>query len=214
LFGDIDRGLFRDMQELVAHTGWAHTFFVDYAKYGVALFGLLLLAAWWRSRSGARPAWAVAVVLWAGLAAAVVLVLNQGVIHLVDRPRPFVALPDVHPLLEHTRVPGFPSDHAVTVGALAAGLWRHARRFGIVAALLAVVMCFARVYCGVHWPADVTVGVLFGAAVGWFGWPVARRLLVPLCEWLGRGPVGLLVHDGRGLVSGSRSAGLHRADRR
>jgi len=210
VFGDIDRDLFRDTQDLVAHTGWAHGFFVDYAKYGVLLFGLLLLAAWWRARSGPRPARAVAIVVWAGLAAVVVLVLNQGVIHLVDRPRPFVALADVHPLLAHTRVPGFPSDHAVTVGAIAAGLWRHARRFGIVAAGLAVLMCFARVYCGVHWPADVTVGVLFGAAVGWFGWPLARHLLDPVCGWLARGPVGVLVQERRVVAPGPRPTGAHR----
>lgn len=197
MFASIDRDLFRDVQDVAAHTGWAHGFFVDYAKYGLGLFALMLLVAWWRARSQQRPSVAVAVVVWAGLAALVVLVLNQGVVHLVDRQRPFVALPDVHPLLAHSRVPGFPSDHAVGVGAMAAGLWRYARRLGVVAAVLAVVMCFARVYCGVHWPADVTVGVLFGAAVGWFGWRPAAHLLVPLCGWISRGPAGALVRDRR-----------------
>ncbi|HEX5496783.1 MAG TPA: phosphatase PAP2 family protein [Mycobacteriales bacterium] len=201
MFGSIDRDLFTDAQDLAAHTGWAHGFFVDYAKYGLGLFALMLLAAWWRARSGPRPSRLVAVVLWAGLAALVVLALNQVVVHLVDRQRPFVALPNVHPLLAHSRDPGFPSDHAVAVGAMAAGLWRYARRFGVVAAVLAVLMCFARVYDGVHWPADVTVGVLFGAVVGWFGWRPAAYLLVPVCAWVARGPLGGLVRDRRVSVS-------------
>ena len=41
-----------------------------------------------------------------------------------------------------------PSDHATVVGAVAVGLLLVNRRWGIVAAIAAVVMAFARVYVG------------------------------------------------------------------
>lgn len=193
MIGTLDRRLFGAVQDLAAHTAWAYRPVLLYATFGVVLFGPLLVAGWWRARSRPRPARAVAAVLWAVLAAGLVLALNQGLVHLVDRPRPFVALPGVRPLLGHARSPGFPSDHAVAVGAMAAGLWRCSVRLGRVAAVLAVLMCAARVYCGVHWPTDVAAGVALGAAVGWFGWYPAGHLLEPVCARVARGPAGVLV---------------------
>ncbi len=40
-------------------------------------------------------------------------------------------------------------------------------------------MVFARVYVGAHYPADVVVSLVFGAAVVWIGWQLARPVLVP-----------------------------------
>ena len=53
----------------------------------------------------------------------------------------------------------FPSDHAVMAGAVAAGLWFVSRRLGIIAAIAAVVMAFARVYIAAHYPQDVAAGL-------------------------------------------------------
>jgi len=38
-------------------------------------------------------------------------------------------------------------------------------------------MVFARVYVGAHYPADVVVGLVFGAAVVWISWQLARPVL-------------------------------------
>lgn len=84
--------------------------------------------------------------------------------HLVTRPRPGVLLTDV--IVRHANQGGlgFPSGHVTVAAALATAagpfLPRWARRMTwLVVALVGV----ARVYVGVHFPADV-VG---GAALGW-----------------------------------------------
>ncbi len=51
-----------------------------------------------------------------------------------------------------------PSDHAVMAGAVAAGLLLAHRRLGALAAAAALLMAFARVYIGAHYPWDVLGG--------------------------------------------------------
>jgi membrane-associated phospholipid phosphatase len=60
----------------------------------------------------------------------------------------------------------FPSDHAIVAGAFAAGLLLLNRRLGLLAVVLALLVAFARVYVGVHYPSDVAGGLVFGAVVG------------------------------------------------
>lgn len=60
------------------------------------------------------------------------------------------------------------------------------RRWGSVAAALAVVMAFARVYVGAHYPGDVLAGLALGAAVAAVGRLVAVPQLTRLAAWLSR----------------------------
>ncbi|BCJ33967.1 phosphatase PAP2 family protein [Actinocatenispora thailandica] len=185
-----DRSLFWDINQLSAHTGWAHGFMAAYALWG----GLACLATIWvvcgllaRRRDDGFAS--IATVALTGLATVLALLVNQVVGPLVDRPRPFVAMPHVLLLLSHSADPSFPSDHAVMAGAFAAGLLVASRRWGAVAAVLAVFLAFARVYCGVHYPLDVAGGLLIGAAVAALVIGVARNLVVRLLVALARTPL-------------------------
>lgn len=104
----------------------------------------------------------------AAIAAGMALLVNQGIILLWQRDRPFVAHPSgVHVLLSHRADPSFPSDHASPAFATAVVLFLVHRRLGILALVVALVMVYARVYCGDHYPADVIAGALVGAGLAW-----------------------------------------------
>ena len=95
---------------------------------------------------------------------AVAVLVDQNVVSAaVGRARPCAVMPDVQPLLPCSADFSMPSDHAVIAGALVVGLWILQRRLGAVAAVSALVLAFARIYVGVHYPSDVAVGLLFGA---------------------------------------------------
>ena len=132
------------------------------ATWGEAAF-IGIVIVWflfgWLTRRTADRRGAITAVSAAGLA----LLANQVIIHLWERPRPFVAHPDtVHVLLAHSSDPSFPSDHASPAFAIAiVVLWFH-RRFGLGALLLATIMSVARVYVGDHYPGDVTAGAIVG----------------------------------------------------
>lgn len=188
----MDASLYRAINRLAARTGWAHPLFIAYAKYGVLVFAVLLLAGWWVARSHADID-AVAAVVWAGAGAVVALGVGQLIGHAVDRARPYAVMPTAHVLITRTSDFSFPSDHATAVGAVTAGLWLANRRLGLLAAGLAVVMAFARVYVGAHYPGDVAAGLLLGAVIVVGLQPIARRILRPVLSRLSESPLRLLV---------------------
>lgn len=73
---------------------------------------------------------------------------------------------------------GFPSCHAANSFAFAAfvALMVKRRRFTLFIAGWAVVNCYTRIYLGVHYPGDLLVGAVIGAAVGCLMYYGARYL--------------------------------------
>jgi undecaprenyl-diphosphatase len=188
----VDGSLYRSINRLAAHTGWAHTTFRIYAKDGIVVFAVLLIAGWLLERRG-NDIVGVAGVIGAGVAALLAVGLVQLIGNLVDRARPYTVMPSSHLLVAKTADFSFPSDHATAVGAIAVGLFLVRRRLGIVACVLALVMAFARVYVGAHYPGDVVAGLLLGAVTAVLIRPLAVRLLVPLLGWVRGTPLGVVV---------------------
>jgi undecaprenyl-diphosphatase len=60
-----------------------------------------------------------------------------------------------------------PSNHAANIFALAVVLSCFYDKMKVPLFSLAVVIAFSRVYVGVHYPADVLVGGLFGYGMAW-----------------------------------------------
>jgi len=110
--------------------------------------------------------------MWVVLAVAVVAValsdLGTNLIKAaLHRTRPCQVISDVHLLAGCTRSFSLPSNHASNMFALATVGWLGFRRWRWVVLLLAVGVAYSRVYLGVHYPADVLAGVVWGGAVGW-----------------------------------------------
>jgi undecaprenyl-diphosphatase len=171
--GDLlDERVFHDINGLAIHTPWAHGVAVAYAKWGPALFGLFLVAAWWQARS--RSAEVVAASIWAGVGTVVAVGLNQPLVQAVHRARPYRSLAGVEVLVQRSNDLSFPSDHAVVAGAAMAGLWLFTRRLALISTLAALALAFARVYVGAHYPGDVIAGLAAGAAIVMLGWVLLR----------------------------------------
>ena len=155
-------------------TGWLHSAVTAYAGYGIALFGLLLLAGWWTARRSNNPRLMTAAIS-AGAATLLALALNQPIVHAAARPRPYTTHPGLLVLAHRSSDPSFPSDHATMAGAVAAGLLLVSVRLGIVAAGAALLMAADRVYVGAHYPIDVLAGLVVGATVATVGSLIASH---------------------------------------
>ena len=96
--------------------------------------------------------------LGVGLACAVVEIVN--VFYFV--PRPYELYPDVNLLFYRPTDSSFPSNPAAVSFAFTAGIFLKNRRASILPLILASIWCFARVYCGVHYPSDILGGMAIG----------------------------------------------------
>lgn len=94
---------------------------------------------------------------------------------LVNRARPFT----VHPVELLIPPPGdasFPSGHTAASFAAVLALKASGSPLWKPALAVAAVMAFSRLYLYVHWPSDVLGGVIVGAAAGYMGAWMARRI--------------------------------------
>ncbi|NLT93209.1 MAG: phosphatase PAP2 family protein [Actinobacteria bacterium] len=138
------------------------------ANYGV-LWYVLCLMPW--ALGAERPFWKA---VYVAVPVTLVEMTGFAIKHLVGRRRPPVADPTQPRQIPLPASKSFPSSHAgmAVVGTFTLGTlypqW--------VPALLALtlVLCFSRVYLGVHYLGDVLGGVVYGLV-----WGAAWTLLVP-----------------------------------
>lgn len=91
------------------------------------------------------------------------LINNEFLKKLVERPRPFVTFSEIVPLIPKPRSFSFPSGHSSgSFSAAMVLLYMLPKKYGVPAVVLAAMIAFSRMYVGVHYPADVIVGTLVG----------------------------------------------------
>ncbi len=83
---------------------------------------------------------------------------------LYYNPRPFIS-EHIIPLIHHVADNGFPSDHALLTGTLAAIVTVFDKRIGILLWILAIIVGGARVLAGIHHTVDI-IGSYIIAIVG------------------------------------------------
>lgn len=188
----MDGSLFRWVNRLADRTGWAHGVFTAYAKYGIALFAILLVVVYLDARQH-NDLRAVAGSILTAATTLVALGVAQLIGGAIDRARPYDAMAGVHTLVDRTIDFSFPSDHSTVAGAVAMGLLLANRRWGIVAVIAAGVMAFTRVYVGAHYPGDVVGGLALGALVTAVGCFALLSLLTRLADRLTHTPIRLLL---------------------
>lgn len=144
----------------------------------VAAVALLFLIPWSRRRLERRIG-AVTATLSLGIALAITKVISDG----VDRTRPFVAhhlVPHIH----HAADGSFPSDHTTAAFALAAGVFFYDRVVGSVMLVAGLLIGFARVFEGLHYPSDVAGGALVGIFVALvLSFTPLRRVVAAIAGW-------------------------------
>ncbi|SCF60562.1 phosphatase PAP2 family protein [Streptomyces sp. Ncost-T10-10d] len=162
-----------------------------WSDYGLALFALLMLASWWRSRS-AGPA-RTAMALCTPLVVVAAYIVNDLVKSVFHEQRPCQTLHVV--TVEACPALGdwsFPSNHAAIAAAAAVAIWLTDRRLGALAVPAALLMAASRVWIGVHYPHDVLIGLVTGALVAW-PLTVAARRCAPAVVRLRESPLRPLV---------------------
>ncbi|MGW0119150.1 phosphatase PAP2 family protein [Streptomyces sp. NPDC003327] len=164
---DLSDRLYLDVADFAHATPhWFQWLAEVWTELGLLLFGALFLAGWWRCRE--QPSRAMALALLAPLATAFGYVVSESFKSLVDEERPCRAVLGAPAPLVDCPAYGdwsFPSNHSAIAGAAAIALALSWRGMAWLTVPMALLMAFSRVFVGVHYPHDVTVGLLVGGLV-------------------------------------------------
>ncbi len=152
-------------------------FFAKYLPYLLVLgfFILIFRQAGWRR-------------LFLFIEGAITTILSRGILTEIIRffyhhPRPFEVL-NFMPLITQTEIGNsFPSGHATFYFALATVVLLWNRRWGMWYFILTIVIGFARIFVGAHWPLDI----LGGAAIGILSGLMVHLILLPQFKSLPKG---------------------------
>jgi len=160
--------------------------------YGLGSFGTSLMQLF--TNYGRELVWGllVLVMLLFGNRNTKIMALELGVLFLLGilvgdiskillpRPRPFPAVPLTLRIPNETDS-SYPSGHALIVSIGAAFCFARFQR-KIVAGLLTIeagIVCYSRVYLGVHYPLDVAGGVALGIGIALVGESLLRKYVQP-----------------------------------
>jgi undecaprenyl-diphosphatase len=188
----MDDMLFQRINGMAGHNPLLDSLLAFSAGYGPLILIGVLAFLWFWPRAQPRHDRRQRLVVIAVLSVCLALLINQIIILLWARPRPFEAHV-VTMLLAPTREPSFPSDHATFAFAVAVAVLIDSVPLGVISLLYAAVIAVARVYVGEHYVSDVLGGALIGALCTLGLWRISAALepvMGPLIRFARRLHVG------------------------
>lgn len=149
--------LFNWINNFAGRWAWLDRIGIFCTEYlGWILVAILLILFFWRRYNVSRRGIVVSIIS--------AIVARLGFMALIKyfyhNPRPFEVI-KVHQLIPENGW-SFPSGHASFYFALAMGVYMYNPKLGRLYFLGAAIISIARVFAGVHWPADIIGGVGLG----------------------------------------------------
>lgn len=158
-----DEFLFRAINNLAGQSAWLDQWALNFSNSSLLWVPGILLTGYWLWLS-----WREALLAAPALAASIGLLdfIGARIKDFVARPRPCMALPDIHQIEACGKTFGFPSNHAINSATAAAFLQILYPRSGWVSWPLVGLIGLSRVYIGAHYITDVLGGWMIGGLLG------------------------------------------------
>ena len=156
----VNQRLFLILNASVDTASWEMEFAKLSANYAIYLVPVALVCFWLRGSDQERGGLVMAVVV-----AELGLLINQLIPLWWFHPRPFM-VPVGRTFVEHAADSSFPSDHLTFIIGVAFALayWNRRHRAALVIGAIGMLVAWARIFIGVHFPFDM-IGSAVTAAI-------------------------------------------------
>ena len=179
-----DTTVYHWVNGLTGHSRILDDIMIFFAKDALEIYAVLFVIAWFvLPKKDIQNRHALAM---AGFSGVLALVINVIISYVWFRPRPFVMFHKgtYTQLIPHSDDASFPSDHASGSFGFAAASWGKQQKWiRYTFTILAIIVMFARVYVGVHYPTDVLAGMVVGILSSKIMWNFSR-VLFPLTTFV------------------------------
>ncbi len=156
---DINVHIFQAINSLAGKNPYLDAFMIFSAQYIVYIIPIFLIYLWFGKREDKKLS------LYIFLSVLVALLVSMSISAVYYHPRPF-AMGLGTTLIYHPPDSSFPSDHTTAMFAFALPFLFFKRyKWGTVFVVLASLVGYARVFCGVHFPLDIIGGFLVALLV-------------------------------------------------
>lgn len=168
----MDQALTQSLNGLAGHYPLLDGAMIAVTSYGVPLMIILVALQWWTKSSRTQRRHACVA---AGLTFLLGLAVAQIMLLFIQRIRPYDAGVS-HLIIAPTADWSFPSDHAIaSLSIVFAFALQGIKRWANVFLAFAVLVCFSRIYVGMHYASDI----LGGAAVALLAAFIIKSLYRP-----------------------------------
>ncbi len=157
----LDHSIFKFINGFAFKWVWLDMLGIFLSKYLIYLGAIILILFLLRFQKNWKM---VVIALASGLVAR--FLITDAIRTLRPRLRPF-NINDINLLIDRVNQNSFPSGHASFGFAVATVVYLWNKKWGLVFFGAAVLISIARVFAGVHWPADIIAGAGVGIFSGW-----------------------------------------------
>lgn len=155
----LNQRLFLMLNASASTSPWKVEFATVSADYAIYIIPVILVVLWLRGNDQTRGGLVMAI-----LVAELALFVNQLIPIWWFHPRPFM-LPIGKTFVEHAADSSFPSDHLTFIlgVAFALGYWTRLRGTTFIIMGIGMLVAWARIFIGVHFPFDMIGSALIAA---------------------------------------------------
>jgi len=173
---NLDYQIFQLINSLAGYYKWLDDVGIFFAAYSQYFLGGGIVA--WTLLKDRMNFWKNFKITAYFFATAIVsrFIFGEIIKRLVARPRPF-EFHQVTQLIPEDLHMSFPSGHITFFFAFSTAVYFYNKKAGLICYAVSFLMGLARIYTGVHYPADILGGMALGFLMGWGMWKISKKFI-------------------------------------